>query len=318
MKGSATTKKIRKTLKKTEIFVVVGPTAVGKSSYAVELALQHGKRAEIISADSRQVYTGLDIGTGKITRREMKGVPHHLLDVANPRRQFNAEEYRLLAEDALDGIIARGNTPIIVGGTGFYIDTLMNSIMGGQILPEVKADPKLRKKLADKTAPQLFKILQKLDPRRAKIVSKNNSEMHNRQRLIRSIEIATALGRVPLLKKTQKKAQGQRSKKYNITWIGLNAPSETLRDRIHDRLLKRIKAGMIDEVEQLHKNAGLSWKRMEELGLEYRYISRHLRGQLGYATRAELIAVLESEIWQYARRQMSWFRKNKKIKWLQK
>jgi len=277
---------------KTKIVVIVGPTAVGKSDFAVEYALKHN--GEIISADSRQVYKGLDIGTGKITTEEMKGVPHHLLDVADPNDNFNVGKFKELAEKAIADISSRGKLPIICGGTGFYIDTVVNNV----IYPDVPHNEKLREEFEEKPASKLFEILKKLDVDYA--LSLNNSEQNNPQRLIRSIEIATALGKVPKVITNDSQ--------YEITWIKLELPLDELKQRIHIRLAKRLENGMIEEIENLHKN-GLSWERMEELGLEYRYISRFLRGLI---TKEKMIEQLQNEIWHYAKRQMLWFSKKAK------
>ena len=281
---------------KTKIIVITGPTASGKSDFAVAYALEHN--GEVISADSRQVYKGMDIGTGKITTEEMKGVPHHLLDIADPKKQFNVAQYKKLAQEAIIDISSRGKLPIICGGTGFYIDAVINNIS----YPDVPHDKELRKNLDKMNVDALFILLKKLDKKFA--LSLNNSEMNNRQRLIRSIEIATALGKIPKVTKNQSD--------YDVKWIGLNYPYEKLKERIHIRLLKRIDAGMIEEVEKLHKN-GLSWKKLDGFGLEYRFISRYLRKQI---TKEEMIKLLEIEICHYAKRQMVWFKKNKKIEWV--
>ena len=161
MIGTSFPFKMQKKIKKTKVVIVVGPTASGKSDLAVSLAKKF--KGEVVSADSRQVYRGMDIGTGKITKREMKGIRHHLLDVADPKKRFSAENYRTLARTAIDDIASRKKLPIICGGTGFYIDALLNE----KLLPNVPPDPKLRKKLAKKSAPQLLLILKKLDPKRA-------------------------------------------------------------------------------------------------------------------------------------------------------
>lgn len=274
---------------KIKLVVIVGPTAVGKSDYAVKYAKKHN--GEVISADSRQVYAGLDIGTGKITKKEMKGVRHHLLDVADPKKQFTVGKFKELAEKAIKDISSRGKLPIICGGTGFYIDAVVKNIE----YPDVPPHKSLRKKLALQTPDELFRHLRKLDS--AFALSLNNSEKNNPHRLIRSIEIATALGKVPPLQK--------RALPYSVTWIKLTAPKEELQKRINIRLLKRIKQGMIKEVENLHKN-GLPWKRMEALGLEYRFISRYLRGLI---SKKEMIKLLQTEIWHYAKRQLLWFKK---------
>src|ERR1035437_2741649 len=161
-------------MRKEKVIVILGQTATGKSNLAVKIAKK--VNGEIISADSRQVYKGLDIGTGKITQKEMKGIPHHLLDVANPKKQFSIALYKKLAEAKIEEIIASGKTPIICGGTGFYID----AITKGVIFPEVPPNFKLRKNLLRNDATALFRKLQKLDPERAK-----NIDSKNKVRLIR-------------------------------------------------------------------------------------------------------------------------------------
>jgi tRNA dimethylallyltransferase len=276
------------------LYVIVGPTASGKSDLAVELAKKHKNGAEIISADSRQVYKGLDIGTGKITKKEMRGVPHHLIDVADPKKQFTVVQYIDLAKKALGVIIEKDKTPIIVGGTGFYIHALVDGI----ILPEVPPNKSLRAQLAQKSAMKLFSTLQRLDPNRA-----NNIDPQNSRRLIRAIEIATALGKVPKVRSNPLP--------YAVKWIGLDMKPEILKKRIHDRLLKRVGNGMIAEAKHLH-DKGLSWKRMEELGLEYRYLALHLQGKL---TKQEMIEKLETEIWKYSKRQLTWFKHDPRIHW---
>ena len=276
-----------------KVIVVCGPTATGKSDYAVALAKSFPPAGggEIISADSRQVYKGLDIGSGKITKREMKGVPHHLLDVANPKRSFSVAQYKKLAEKTLQAIFKKGKTPIICGGTGFYIDALLYS---GEF-PAVSPNSTLRKKLEKLSPEALFDRLQTLDPDRAEDIDR-----YNKVRLIRAIEIATALGRVPKIK---------RQAKYAIEWHYLDFPDEVLKKRIHDRLLKRMKAGMVAEVKKLHNPAaggGVSWKRLEALGLEYRFLALFLQNKL---TKQEMLEQLESAIWHYAKRQRTWFKK---------
>jgi tRNA dimethylallyltransferase len=275
-----------------KLLAVVGPTAVGKSDYAVQLAKK--VNGEIISADSRQVYKGLDIGTGKITKKEMRGVPHHLLDVVSPKNTYTVSDYKRDAEKVIEDVLSRGKTPIICGGTGFYIQTVVDNID----LPEVPPNEALRKKLEGYSLEKLQATLKDLDPERFKTVDQNNP-----RRIIRAIEIATAIGRVPPVKK---------SSRYEVEMIGLTAPTEVLQKRIHSRLLKRAEMGMIKEVENLHLK-GLSWKRMGELGLEYRYIARYLQGKL---SKEEMITQLEKEIVRYAKRQMTWFKKDKRIKWL--
>ncbi len=277
---------------KPKIIVIVGPTASGKSDLAVNIAKE--RNGEIISADSRQVYKGLDIGSGKITKREMRGVPHFLLDVANPKKVFTVADFKRLGQKAIDDILSRGKTPIIVGGTGFYIDTLVFDLD----LPEVPPNKILREKLEKKTIEELFAELEKLDPERAEEI-----DSKNKVRLVRALEIVDALGKIPKV---------NRSEKFNIEWIGIDWPDEVLKERIHTRLLKRIKSGMIKEAENLHVK-GLSYKRMEQFGLEYRYMSRFLKGEI---SKEEMISELETKIRQYSKRQRTWFKRNKNIKWI--
>lgn len=277
---------------KPKIIVVVGPTASGKSAYAVELARKIG--AEIISADSRQIYTGLDIGSGKITKREMKGVPHSLLDVASPKRVFTAHDYVRKARPILERILKRGKPVVICGGTGFYIDALLGRVA----LPDVPPNRELRRELKGKSTGELHALLGELDTRRAEEIDK-----HNPVRLVRAIEIATALGRVP--------EASFKPLLYEVEWIGLRPSLFPHQKVIHRRLLARMKAGMLAEAKRLHKN-GLSYKRMEALGLEYRHLARLLQGKV---TKKQILEELEKDIIAYAKRQMTYWKKNKEIQW---
>ena len=279
-----------------KILVIVGPTASGKSALGVRLARKF--KGEVISADSRQVYTGLDIGTGKITKKEMKGVPHHLLDVASPKKKFSAGDFVERARAAIKDITSRGKIPIIVGGTGFYVDSLVGRI----VLPNVPPDTRLRATLTKKSTAQLFALLKKRDPKRARAMD-NPSERNNKIRIIRALEIASALGKSP--KSTEN------SSLYRVLWVGVRPTDAQLKKNIQNRLSARIKSGMIREARGLRKS-GLSYKRMEELGLEYRSLSRHLRG---FISRKELERELQSDIWRYARKQIGYWKRNKLIKW---
>lgn len=275
-----------------KILVILGPTATGKSDLAVKLAKKFN--CEIISADSRQVYKGLDIGTGKITKKEMRGIPHHLLDVVSPKKIFTVSEWKKLAEEKMENILSRGKFPIICGGTGFYI----KAITDGVLFPEVPPNYKLRSELVKKSIEELVRILGKLDPRRLKTI-----DIKNPVRLIRAIEIAKGLGKVPVLKKHKSS--------YEIFQIGLRVDNSELKRRIHIRLISRIKKGMINEARKLHQN-GLSFKRMRTLGLEYRYLADFIEKKI---TKKELIEKLYFADWHYAKRQITWFKRDKKIKW---
>lgn len=274
-----------------KLIVVCGPTATGKSDYAVELAKKIN--GEIISADSRQVYRGLDIGSGKITTEEMQGTPHHLLDVADPKDIFSVTEYQKLALEAIEEILSRGKTPIICGGTGLYID----AVVCGTVFPSVPPNSKLRAQLQELSLEELQQKLSSLDPRRFDLV-----DQKNKVRLMRAIEIAEALGSVP---------ETVTNPQYNVEWHYLDLDDDVLKKRIHDRLLKRLNNGMIEEVEQLHKE-GVSWERLESLGLEYRYLALYLQdlsAQAGKLTKKDMLTQLEFAIWHYAKRQRTWFKK---------
>jgi len=277
---------------KPRIIVILGPTATGKSDLAVTIAKKHN--GEVISADSRQVYKHLDIGTGKITKKEMQRVPHHMLDVVSPTKIYSVFDWQKSAEKCITDILNRGKLPIICGGTGFYIQ----SIVDGIVLPEVPPNAKLREKLDGKTPVELVAILQTYDRHILETIDTKNPA-----RLVRAIEIAEHLGSVPPLQK--------KSSQYNILQIGLTLSKEGLSEKIHTRLLRRLKAGMVREAEKLHER-GLSWKRMLSLGLEYRYLALFLTGNI---SRSEFIQTLSKEIEQYAKRQITWFKRDTRIQW---
>lgn len=280
---------------KQKLLIIVGPTSSGKSALGVDLARKFN--GEVISADSRQVYKGLDIGTGKVTKREMKGVPHHLLDVAAPKKAFSADDFVKHAKTAIKDITTRGKLPIVVGGTGFYIDALVGRIA----LPEVPPNAALRARLEKKSLAQLFALLKKKDPSRAKALS-TPSERNNRVRLVRAIEIASAPG---------KSHAPMTVPEFDAFWIGVSRSDEELRKRIDLRLKARMKAGMIQEAQML-KKAGLSYKRMTELGLEYRSLAKLLQDKI---SRTELEDEIRTGNWQYTRKQIIYWKRNRDIKW---
>ena len=234
----------------------------------------------------------------------MRGVPHYLLDVADPKKQFTVAEYQERAKEKIEEVLSRGMLPIICGGTGLYVDSLLK----GVVFPKVSPNARLRARLQNKTSAELFALLQKCDPRRAQTI-----DSHNPRRLIRAIEIAYALGSVPPLRHSNiLENVGMSEGECRICFIGLTLPAEKLKRKISVRLFARIrKYKMVEEIKRL-QGRGLSWKRMEELGLEYRYVSRYLRGLL---TKKKMCEDLETEIWRYAKRQMTWFKRNKGIRW---
>ncbi len=280
-------------MKKQKLIVIIGPTASGKTSLSIKLAKKYN--GEVISADSRQVYKHLNIGTEKVTKSEMQGVPHYCIDIASPKRTFSVEQWRRHAEKAIQKISKKGKLPIIAGGTAFYIDSLVY----GSLFPTVKPNSKLRKKLEKKTPEELLTILKKLDPKRARTI-----EQKNPRRLIRSIEIATELGSVPTLKKQKEK--------YDVVWIGINPGLEELMKKITKRLNTTFGKGLVAETKKVREEIGLSWKRINELGLEYRVVGKYLRKEIN---KEEMLEEIIRELRKYAKRQMTWMKRNKKIKW---
>jgi len=283
-----------KTLSK--LVVILGPTAVGKTALSVKLAKKFN--GEIVSADSRQVYKGMDIGTGKIIKKEMKGIPHHLLSVVSPRIKFTAARYKKLAHKAIKQIIRNNHIPFLVGGTGFYLQTITDNI----IIPQVKPDWKLRAELEKLNTQKLFQLLKKKDGRRAKTI-----DSKNRRRLIRALEIIEKTKQpIPVFKKN--KAE------FDLLIIGIKKSQQDLKKLIEKRLYKRLKQGMITEIKRLKKQ-GLSWKRLEEFGLEYRFIAQYLQNKI---THNQMIDKIQKESEHYTKRQMTWFKRDKRIHWINK
>ena len=281
---------------KNKLIVILGPTASGKTDLAIKLAKKYN--GEVVSADSRQVYKGLNIGSGKITKKEMCGIPHWLLDVTNPKTRFTVSQYQKLALKAIKNIQKKNKLPILVGGTGFYIQ----SIVDGIIIPEVKPDWKLRKKLEKLSNEELFKKLKKLDPKRAESIDRQNP-----RRLIRALEIVLTTGtEVPALSR----AEGQ---KFDVLQIGIKKSPEELKKYIQKRLLKRLrKNALINEVKKLRKS-GLSFKRLEEFGLEYRFVAQYLQNKTSWQ---KMIDKIQKESEHFAKRQMTWFKRDKRIIWI--
>lgn len=277
---------------KPKVYIVCGPTATGKSDYAVKLA--HEVHGEIISADSRQVYRGMDIGSGKITKEDlpaqagMQGIPHHLLDIKNPMEEFSVEEFQRLAFEKIEDIISRGKTPIICGGTGYYIQSVTDNI----IFQYIPKNEKLQKELEQKSIEELKDIIEKI-PKEVGV----KVDIENKRRIIRAIEIGTFLGKLVCIQKGPQN--------YDFEFIYLDFPDEVLKERIAKRLEARFEMGMIDEVKRLHSE-GVTFKRLESFGLEYKYITLFLQGKI---SETELKETLKTKIWQYARRQRTWFKR---------
>lgn len=277
-----------------KLIVILGPTASGKSALAVNLAQKFN--GEVVSADSRQVYRGMDLGSGKITKKEMKGVRHHLLDVASPQKRFHVVQYRKLAQKSIAQIMKRGKIPILCGGTGFYLQAVIDGI----VIPSVKPDWQLRSRLERFSTEELFEKLKKLDPKRAKTIDK-----YNRRRLVRSLEIILKTKK-PIL------ALEKKPLPYPVLIIGIKKTYDELQKLIAKRLQKRLEIGMVAEVKNLHEK-GVSWERLEEFGLEYRFIAQYLQNKLSYET---MLQFIQKETEHFAKRQMFWFKRDKRIRWV--
>lgn len=281
---------------KPKLIVIVGPTATGKTKLAAAVARKY--KGEIVSADSRQVFRGMDIGTGK-DLKDYGGVPYHLIDVASPMTKYNVAKYQKAAKKAISGIISRGRLPILCGGTGLYVDSVIYGYDFSESSDRLNAE--VRKKLDQLTLAQLLTRLKKIDPAGfAKIDQKN------RRRVQRALEIYYATG------KTKTESDRKLPPDYDLLILGITFPQEEIYNRIDKRLGSRLKEGMVKEIEGLRKS-GVSWKKLEEFGLEYRYISRYLRGLLSFEEAKEQ---LKNEIHHFAKRQMTWFKRNKDIRWI--
>jgi len=290
---------------KTEILprvlVILGPTASGKTKLAVALAAKF--KGEIISADSRQVFKGMDIGTGKDLSEYKIGrqnIPYHLIDVVKPTEDFDLAKFQVLAFKAIAKVLKKGKLPILVGGSGLYLQAVVDNYDLGRAGSDREARTR-REKLA---AEELLADIERLNPAFAKKI--NESDRHNARRLARYLEIVEQ-GRVSDLKKAVP---------YEFKLIGLNPGREVLREKIEKRLRERLeKEGLVEEVKKLHKQ-GVSWQRLESFGLEYKFIAHYLQKKIEYE---KMVIDLNIAIRQFAKRQLTWFKRwekqGKSIKW---
>jgi len=276
------------------LLVILGPTASGKTRLGVELSRRLG--GEIISADSRQVYRGMDIGTGK-DLHEYDEIPYHLIDVAPPGHEFNLFEFQRLFLDCFCEISSRGLLPVLVGGSGMYLDCVLR----GYRLTEVPEDAALRSELAPLSMAELTDRLTRANPK-----LHNRTDLTERPRLIRAIEIAES-----------RAVAGEPWPEIVPLTLGIRWERAALRERITKRLKERLAAGMIEEVERLHAS-GTSWEQLEFYGLEYRYLARYLKGEL---TRNDMFQKLNSAIHDFAKKQENWFKRMQshgtQIHWLE-
>ena len=281
------------------IIVILGPTASGKTTLAARLAAQLG--GEIISADSRQVYRGMDIGTGKDLYQYIvdgKKINYHLIDVVDPQDEFSLFDFQQRFYEVFDGLRRNKILPIMVGGTGLYLE----SVLAAYDMPQAPPDEKLRELLSVKSKSELQEILLSLKPN-----VHNKTDLDDPKRLIRAIEIEQA-------RKT--KSQLKEKPVIDAAVFGIRWERTVLRKRITQRLHERLGQGMVEEVKILHER-GVSWQRLEGFGLEYRFIAMYLQNKLNYQ---EMVQKLNTGIHQYAKRQEKWFRRMEKkdinINWI--
>jgi tRNA dimethylallyltransferase len=279
-----------------KVIAVVGPTASGKSSLAVELAQKY--TGEIISADSRQVYRGLNIGSGKITAEEMHGIPHHLLDVADPAtpEPFSLSDYLALARTKIQAIHQNNKPVFIVGGTGLYVTALVE----GYEVPNVAPNTALRKELEKLGLKELQEYYKALDPE-----GFNQIDSNNPRRLIRAIEVVTATQQ-PFFTTTKN------TPTFHSLTLGIKIDFEKLKIKIIQRLHERFDTGMLEETIRLHTN-GVSWQQLESFGLEYKWMARLAQGHIN---ESETLESLAKEIIAYAKRQLTWWRK-RDVLWIE-
>ncbi|OGH92937.1 MAG: tRNA (adenosine(37)-N6)-dimethylallyltransferase MiaA [Candidatus Magasanikbacteria bacterium RIFOXYD2_FULL_39_9] len=284
-----------------KIAVILGPTASGKTDLGLVLAKQFN--GEIISADSRQVYKKMDIGTAK-PRGEWKkevflveGVPHHIVDIANPGQDFSLADFKAMATDCIQDILARNKLPIIVGGTGLYIWAIVDNLD----IPKTKPNLELRSDLEKKDLSELVAMLQERDPE-----SVEKIDLKNPRRVLRALEVAISSGQSFVSQRTQSKPL------YNALQIGIDINKEELDKRIDSRVDRQIKDGLVEEAKKLVE-LGLGWNLPSMSGIGYKQIGYYLRGEM---TLEEAVEVLKRDTKRYAKRQMTWFKRDKRIKWI--
>jgi len=289
-------------MEKKLLVAIVGPTAVGKTEIAIEVAIRLG--AEIISADSMQIYRYMDIGTAKPTQEERKGIVHHMIDIVEPDEDFSAADFQVRASAHIEDILCRNKIPLLTGGTGFYI----NSVCYNYAFSDAPKDDAFRKQLQEQAKrygnQYLYEKLQELDPAAAKKIHPNNL-----RRIIRALEVCIKTGKpFSYYEERTKKQESQ----YNLLMYGLTMPRDELYQRINQRVIKMINAGFVEEVQRL-LNMGYSPKLNSMQGLGYRQIIDYLYGK---TTLDEAIYLISRDTRHYAKRQYTWFLRDKNIVWL--
>lgn len=286
---------------KPKVIVIVGPTASGKTDLSIRLAKE--LNGEIISADSMQIYKKMTIGTAKPTKEEMQGIPHHMIDIVEPNEDFNVAKYKNMAEEKIEEVLSKGKQPIIVGGTGLYIDTLVNGIEFFDIENDFEYRAKLENEVKEKGVDWLYEELKKVDSEAA-----DNIEKKNVRRVIRALEIYKVTGKT----KTQLDKESIKGSKYDYIIFGLLWDREKLYERINLRVDIMLKDGLIEEVKSLIDNEGFSKTALQGLG--YKEVVEYLEGNVSYE---EMVEKIKMETRRYAKRQMTWFKRNQNIIWLE-
>lgn len=279
--------------KKPKVISIVGPTSSGKTTLSIKIAQYFN--GEVISADSRQVYRGLDIGTGKVTEEEMEGVPHHLIDVVDVNEIYTGANFVKDANTAIATILKNGRLPIIAGGTFFYTDLLRGKMMAAPVEP----DNEFRDTLERYSNEELLDLLRQKDAQRA-----DSIDPHNRRRLVRALEIIHTLGTIP----EQKTADSD----YDWLIIGVEVEKEMLRKKFSIRLEEWLERGFLEEVANIEK--ATSPERFQELGFEYTLTTEFINKKI---TKEELFEKFIQKNWQYAKRQMTWLKRDAEIEWFE-
>ena len=287
-------------MKKQKVIVICGPTASGKTALSIELAKKIN--GEIVSCDSMQIYKEMDIGTAKPTKEEMQEIPHYMINTIFPNERYSVADYKKDAKKAIREIIKKGKVPIIVGGTGLYVDSLIYEIE----YPDIKFDEKYRQELEEQVRKdgleKLYNKAKKIDPEAMLKISSND-----KKRILRVLEIYKATGKT---KTEQERKSREKEPEFDYLVYGLNMPREKLYERINLRVDIMIKQGLIKEVEEIYKKYNEFPTAMQGLG--YKEVVEYLEGHL---TKEEMIEKIKQETRRYAKRQMTWFRKNKQTIW---